>query len=169
MPNLRHPPVLRSQTNQFVRLAQRRRHRLFDQHVNPSFHQGARHLQMQNRRHRHRSRLHFAARRQHLLDRAKRRAAKLARHRVGPSHIRIDHPHQPHAARLLQLLIDPSMIPPECAHPNHRNIDRQYIARKFSARKFSAQMSAPEGTNNALLSHETTQGRGTRPEFRLQR
>jgi hypothetical protein len=84
---------------------------------------------------------------QHLLDRAKRLALKLARNRVCPRRIRIDHPHQSHAARLLQLPIDASMVAPKSAHTNHRNINR----------KFRAQMSAPERSSNALLSQLTPQ------------
>jgi hypothetical protein len=81
-------------------------------------------------------------RHQHLLDRSKRLALELARNRISPRRIRIDHAHQPHAARLLQFPIDTSVIAPESAHANHRNINR----------KFVTQMSAPKRRNNALLS-----------------
>jgi hypothetical protein len=71
---------------------------------------------------------------QHLLDRAKRFAIKLACNRVRPRRIGIDHSHQPHASRLLQLVVHASVIAPESANANHRNINR----------KFLTQISAPE-------------------------
>jgi len=91
---------------------------------------------------RDRGRLHLAVRGQHLVDRAERFAAELGSNRVGPMRIRIDHAHQPHAACLLQLLIDTGMIAPEGAHANDRNIDGKVLA----------QMKAPLRRKNGLLS-----------------
>jgi hypothetical protein len=80
--------------------------------------------------------------RQHLFDRAEGFAVELGGNRVGPRRIWIDHAHQPHAARLLQLPIDTRMIAPEGAHANDRNIDREFLA----------QAKAPQRRRNTLLS-----------------
>ncbi len=130
MPHLRHALVRGSKSKQFVGLTERRRHRLFNQHVNPRLHQGARHLQMQHGRHRDRRRMDFAVRPEHLLDRAERFATELTGNRVSPRLIRIDHRYQLHDACLLQLLIDARMIAPKGTHTNHRNIDRGFLAWK---------------------------------------
>ena len=68
----------------------------------------------------HRSRLDFAVRGKHLLDRAKRPAAKLARHRVSTVEIGIDHARQSDRfSLLLELLVDSGVIASEDAHTHH--------------------------------------------------
>jgi hypothetical protein len=62
---------------------------------------------------------------QHLLDRAKRAAAKFPRHRVRPVQLHIDHAHQPNRLTLLfQFLVNPRMIASKDAHTHHRDGNR---------------------------------------------
>ena len=101
MADLRDALMPGSDAQQFVGLGQGCGQRLLDQDVNPSFHQGAGDFQVQNGGHGDRGRLHFAVRRQHLLDRAERFAVELARYSIGPRSIGVDHAHEAHAARIL--------------------------------------------------------------------
>jgi hypothetical protein len=69
----------------------------------------------------------------HLIDRPKCFAAKLARNGVGPWSVRIDYSDKADGARLLQLLVNASVVTAKSAHADDRDIDW----------KFLFQMSAP--------------------------
>ena len=80
---------------------------------------------MMDRRCSHRRRPDLAVRGQHLSDRAKSPAAKLAPDCIGTVKIRIDHAHQSHRfALLFQFLVDAGVVASKDAHPHHRNGNR---------------------------------------------
>ena len=83
MTNLPNPAETLSQRHQFVSFRQRCSQRLLDKDVNTGLHQDPGNLQMMDRRHSHRSGLHFAMRAEQLLDRTKPTASKFAGHGVG--------------------------------------------------------------------------------------
>jgi hypothetical protein len=79
---------------------------------------------------------------QHLIDRTKCFAAKLARNSVRPRSIRVHYSDQPDGARLLQLLVNASVITAKSAHPDDRYIDWKLLF----------QMSAPGTATDRILS-----------------
>src|ERR1700735_4575597 len=95
-----------------------------------------------DRRRRHRRRPYLAVRGQHLLDRTKCSASKLARYRVRAVKIRIDHTHKANGLSLLfQFVVDAGMIASEDAYAHHRDGNRtvsfqgKTLARPVASRK----------------------------------
>ena len=78
---------------------------------------------MMDRRHGHRSSLHFTMRADELFDGTKPAASKFAGYRVSLCNIRIHHANQPHRLTLLgKLLINAGMIASKCTHTDHRDV-----------------------------------------------
>jgi hypothetical protein len=133
MPSLSDAFVSGRKLDQLVCLSQRRGQRLLDEDVYPSPHKSARHFKMMNRRRCHGCSPHFAVRRQHLLDRAEGSAPELARHRVRPVQIRIDHANQANGfTLLLQFLVNASMIASKDAHTHYRDGNRTFSLQENS-------------------------------------
>ena len=111
--------------NQFVGFRQRRGQRLFDQHINPGFHQGPRSLKVADRGNSDGGGLHFAVRGHQLLDRPESAAAEFAGDGVGPGHIGIHHSHQADRFALLrQLVIDAGVVASKGAHADHSHVNK---------------------------------------------
>jgi hypothetical protein len=60
---------------------------------------------------------------EHLLNRSKGFAVKLAGGCVSAGGIGIDHSHKPHATRLLELAVNAGMVASEGTRPDDCNID----------------------------------------------
>ena len=108
------------ETNQFVGVRQRSGQRLFDQNIDPGFHQGASGLQMVDCGYGNRGGLDFAVGGDELLDGTESAATEFAGDGVGARQVWIDHPHQADGFALLrQLVIDAGMVASEGAHADH--------------------------------------------------
>ncbi len=100
----------------------------------PAFINSPGHCQVMHGGSRHRSGLHFAVRGQHLLHRAEALAAELARHRVRPVYVGIDHSQQSYRLPLLfEFLVNSGMIASKDAHAHHGDGNRTWRwQEKFS-------------------------------------
>ena len=75
--------------------------------------------------HRERGRLNFAVRGSELLDGTKTAASKLARDRVSPGSVGINHSHQPYGSALSgELMVNAGMVAAECADTNHSDVNK---------------------------------------------
>ena len=89
----------------------------------PAPHQPAGNVKVQDGGNCHRCRLYFAVGREHLLNRSKGFAVKLAGGCVRAGGIGIHHSHKPHATRLLELAVNADMVASKGTRPDDCNID----------------------------------------------
>jgi hypothetical protein len=121
---LRNALVRLRQPEEFVGLRQRCRQRLFDEHIDPGFHQLASNGQMMNCRDCHRRALHFTVSGDELIERPERPATEFPAHGVGAGNVLVDHTQQAERlALLLQLFVDAGMVAAERAHTDDGDID----------------------------------------------
>jgi hypothetical protein len=96
----------------------------FDQYIDAGLHQPSCNIEVQNCGDGYRRSLDFAVRGEHLLDRTKRFAVKLAGGFVGARGIGIDHAYQANMAGEFELAIDAGMIASKGADADYCDIDR---------------------------------------------
>ena len=121
------------QANQFVGFGQRRGERLFNQHIDSSFHQRPGGLEVQHRGNSDGGCLHLAVGGHQLFDGSESAAAEFAGDGVGAGHVRIHHAHQADRFPLLrQLVIDAGVVASEGAHADHSHVNK-VVGQSFNS------------------------------------
>jgi hypothetical protein len=86
---------------------------------------------------------------QHLLDRSEGLAAKFTGDRIGARCVGIDNTNQANLTRLLQLLIDASVIAAKGADADDSYIDRGWLAQRLTPKRNEALLSQFKSTEKS--------------------